>query len=685
MAELDKLRSIDNLNRAWRWIQSNPDATYKSYFRNLYRNYAVANKTLLADLSNRLKRRVYQPTASCKLFFPKASGILRPYSLLTVEDQIVYQAAVNLIGDKMLPCVSHRYHKQVFGHLYAGKSSTWFYRKWSDGYKAFNDATRKAYKDGYIFTASFDLTACYDSLDHGVLRHFLQKLGLDPEFCKQLTNWLEVWTATNRGIFHNHGIPQGPLSSGLLSEAVLSHFDSLKVSGTTFRYFRYVDDIRLFAKNEKDLRRLLVALDLLSKDIGLFPQSNKISIHRINDIEKELKSVSNPPEAAIKRRHVNQQKLLRRIVELSPRYAVTDITRFKYLLAHAVPTASLTNRIWRILEKHPDIYKNVCNYLRCYGKFPRVSATKIVEVIKMNTLYHSVQAEFIAVADGRLPKPQDNALAKYLKREWSPTNFEPDMLVYTGLYLIRTGHLSASQVVYVCNSAHSWWARAKLIDNMSLKYVGTATRDGILEQSIRDDVSDVALSASWSAFVEGVTLQSQKRQWNRAGAIFLQEVGMIQRNVSGYCGITKSFQTLNPKVPVLRWKRLFGTHYKQAERQAVEIAALSTTNITAFVNALDVFNDLLLDSLFTFDGTICTYTLGNIGTTLSSSSSRFASKFPATFALAGTVHNERYQSMYSHPRVGRTTRPTKKISYRFLGKARGLLRAAVKELSDAGY
>ena len=43
-------------------------------------------------------------------------------------------------------------------------------------------------------------------------------------------------------------------------------------------------------------------------------------------------------------------------------------------------------------------------------------------------------------------------------------------------------------------------------------------------------------------------------------------------------------------------------NYSQTEKQAIEVAALSGTNITTFVNALYVFNDLLLDGLFAVDG-----------------------------------------------------------------------------------
>lgn len=377
-SDLAKLREIENLQRAWRWIRSNPDATYKSYFRHLYRNYSLADDALLQDLADRLKRGIYHPNDSCKLFLPKTSGILRPYSLLSVEDQIVYQSAINMVAEKLYPRASPHYNKKVFGHLYAGKSCTWFYRKWSDGYKAFNDAARRAYADGFVFAASFDLTACYDSLDHGVLRHFLSKIGLDPDFCKQLTDWLEVWTATGRGIYHNHGVPQGPLSSGLLSEVVLRHFDSLSVRGVEFRYFRYVDDIRLFARTERALRRLLVQLDLLSKDIGLFPQSGKIHIHRVSDIEEELKSVSNPPEGVVKQKKVDQEALLRRFRELTPRYKISDPTRLKYILAHAEPSAALTARLWRVLKNHPDIYRSACNYLRRYQRLPRVAAETVI-------------------------------------------------------------------------------------------------------------------------------------------------------------------------------------------------------------------------------------------------------------------------------------------------------------------
>ena len=686
MADLDKLRRPDNLHRAWRWIRSNADATFKSYFRPLYQNYAVAEDLLLKDLADRLQRGIYDPEPACKLFHPKASGILRPYSLLTVEDQIVYQAAVNLIAEKLLPRVQHRYLKQVFSHLYAGKTSAWFYRQWSTGYKAFNEAARKTFADGYVYTATFDLTACYDSLDHHVLRHFLDKLGLDQGFRERLTDWLEKWTATEQGIFHNHGIPQGPLSSGLLSEVVLAHFDSLKLGDVDFKYFRYVDDIRLFTKSEHDLRRLLVELDLLSKDIGLFPQSGKISIHRVTNIEDELKSVSNPPEVAITRHLTDQKKLLPRIIKLSPSYRIIDATRFKYLLAHAKPSAKLTARLWRILDNHPEHYRSVCNYLRRYDKLPRVSAEKLVEVIKENTLYQSVRAEFIEAADGRLPQAQDQELARFLKQEpWTPQSLHPDIFAVTKRYLIRTGNLTPRQVVQACKTAKSWWTRAKLIEGLSDSDIGAAPLSEIIVTAVKDPAKDVALAGAWKVFQRTQVPPGGHKQWNQSGLLLLRETGVIQRATATPCGIAYTFTKLDKQIPAFNWKKLFGGRYSQAERQAVEtVAAATSVNVTGFVNLLDVFNDLLLDAIFQTDGTVGSYNLGNIGGVTHAPSSSFATKFPKSFEFIQTVHNSRYESMYSHSFIKKTGKPTKHINYKFLGRAKRLLRKAITELKSNG-
>jgi hypothetical protein len=53
MSNLKLVYDLANLDRAWRWILSNPDAAYKGYYRALYANFGVASADLLKDLSER--------------------------------------------------------------------------------------------------------------------------------------------------------------------------------------------------------------------------------------------------------------------------------------------------------------------------------------------------------------------------------------------------------------------------------------------------------------------------------------------------------------------------------------------------------------------------------------------------------------------------------------------------------
>jgi hypothetical protein len=115
LGSLQEAYRRDNLERAWRWIRSNPDAKFKSYFRSAYAEFALADFRLIDDLMDRLKRGVYRPSHACKIFYPKRSGILRPYTLLSVEDQIVYQAFVSVVAERLFPRVKSRYMSETFG------------------------------------------------------------------------------------------------------------------------------------------------------------------------------------------------------------------------------------------------------------------------------------------------------------------------------------------------------------------------------------------------------------------------------------------------------------------------------------------------------------------------------------------------------------------------------------------
>jgi hypothetical protein len=231
MTRFSQVYEIGNLQRAYRWVLSSSDTRYKNYFRQEYAAYALASAKNLKILHRQMKNGRFMPSHASKIYVPKPSGILRPLSLLTVNDQIAYQACLNLVAEELHKQTQKRQQVTVFYHLYAGKSSPFFYLQWQRSYAVYANAFRDNFVNGFKYVATFDLTAFYDTIDHHVLKVFLQQTGIDPDttefLLKNLKHWTEATWSGGGGqpIYHEHGIPQGPAGSGMLSEVVLQHLD----------------------------------------------------------------------------------------------------------------------------------------------------------------------------------------------------------------------------------------------------------------------------------------------------------------------------------------------------------------------------------------------------------------------------------------------------------------------------
>jgi len=678
---------IDNLRRAWRWLNTNPDAQYKSYFRNIYRAYAISHDDNLRDLHNRLRREVYQPTHAAKLYLPKKSGLQRTYTLLTVEDQIVYQALVNIVADRLLPKVRHRYYKEVFGHLYAGKRSRFFYRDWRKGYQRFGSAIRQVYTRGFVYTASFDLTACYDSIDHTVLSHFLTQLGLQKEFSQRLCEYLRHWTANpaEKRIYQGHGIPQGPLSSGLLSETVLSHFDEDRPSKPrSWRYFRYVDDIRFFAKREPDLREMLVEMDLLSKRLGLFPQSGKVAIHRIANIADEIKSVSRPPEPTAMMPAPNQNRIQQRLKQLSPRYKVSNETRFKFVLGVAEPSSALSDRLIQILRLQPHLYISIFNYFGRYLQIPIRTYRDLARLLRANGLYPAFVAAGLRAIRGRvnptclldLQKTAGEIIAAPRGKR------NPELFAAAMSVMLPDGRLPWADVVRLLTRGEDWWSRADTLPHVQITHLGRPSYESLVNQLLTDASTDVGLVAAEALSVNALGISVSVGKINPVVQLALKAMGYIRVRRGGLCALSMAMgQMLGPGVKMIDWKSLFGNHYKYNIGKAVRLRAYSEGDATAWVNLLDTFHDDLLDSLFAQEaGALGTYVHGNLGGVFSGPNCRFCKKYPLTYRTFGEIHKKRLESILSHSVTRSTGKRTRFIEYEYIDKTKPKLAMAYSEI-----
>lgn len=691
MTLLSQVIQRDNLYRAWRWVQSNPDAAYKGFFRASYANYRVAEDALLDGLRERLRSGAYQPAHACKLYFPKPSGGLRPYSLLTVEDQIVYQAIINFVAERLTPRIRERQLSEVFSHLYAGKSSVWFYRKWKNGYREMNQAARDAFREGYRYAATFDLTAFYDSVDHQVVRHFLEDIGCDRDFNRLLLRCLGHWTATLRKdrIYLGHGIPQGPLSSGLLAEVVLRHLDEQRTHRTGVRYLRFVDDIRLFGRTEQRLRWAVAELDLLSKDVGLFPQAAKIAFRRVTDIEAELKTVSRPEtlDLDLDADVVAQGPVRRRLRELSPRFRVTDTTEFRFVLGRAKPHAGLDQRLIRVLDRQPYLYGDVLRYFRRYRDLPGPVADWLVGQLKSNPVYAAFAADLVRTAEGRVDRAHAAEVDAYVRSHWQPDRLQAaDLIATLGGWGIRRQVLTQGQIARAIRRLPEWWARSEMIAGLNPRLVRRKRIKALLAEKLSDPVSDVAIAAAVQLVRVGGAMFAGDATQSAAGPV-LEEFGLLPDGAGRACGVARSFnRLLGKKLADMDWPTFFGKDYAQAERQAVFCYSYAGVDATLWVNAMDVFDDWLLASLARHDPGIGNYQFGKLGGFVGSPTSRFARKYPAVWKLASEIHRKRRESHLSHAwqeHGGVFVRPTSYIPYRYLGTAKRLVEAALRELSGA--
>ncbi|QNF32758.1 hypothetical protein HUW51_08440 [Adhaeribacter swui] len=693
MKDLDKAFAIENLSRSWRWLNSSAKLDYKNYFRHHYNAYAVSSKENLESLRKRLKQNIYTPSPPVKIYLPKKSGILRPFTILTIEDQIVYQSFVNVIAEKLYSVAGKNYDLLNFGNQYAGSKSRFFLKDWKKGYKGFNSSIETAFNAGFTTTATFDLTAFYDSIDHKVLRQLLQRLGISNDFNDRLISCLEKWTChnhysckdqKNEVIYHGHGIPQGPMASGILAEVVMTHIDEgFKKLKPTIKYLRYVDDIRLMALDEYGIRSSLLKLDLLSKEIGLFPQSSKINIHKIIDLAQELKSISLDPEIKDTDKLIEPDDALEKIDIIIRRDKnVNNETALKFIIGLAIPSIKLDNRLIKLLDSHSHLYKTILRYFERRTKLSKLISKKLVEKLKTDNIYEEVTAKYLVCLSSNIHEKHINEVIDYCLNKFK--NIEdvtsPNLQAAIISWILKGFHFRFYDLQIFLKDSSEWVIQS-IMHLISEKDYGLPSYELLINSFLERRDNDTALNAAYLCIVKNLNIQANNAEINDLAQIALFNLGKLKDRPFRKSTIPESLKYLFGDVfNNLDWNKFLGKHKLKAETQIYICKMYSQTDATAFVNQLDVFNDLLLDSLYLRDNTIGKYNLGKIGSI--KNSVKLKAAYP-NFALAiNLIHELRLKSELSHSYTSANGKRTKRISFTELSRIRKKLIAGYSEYID---
>jgi Reverse transcriptase (RNA-dependent DNA polymerase) len=117
-----------------------------------------------------------------------------------------------------------------------------------------------------------DVRACYASIGNDALRSRLHALGCGSGDIGDVLRILDG--------FHDQGVqglPVGPMPSAILANAVLSAVDAA-IAGPCVRHLRWVDDVLVFARDERRARRALERIEGVLGDLGMRPAKEKTHV-----------------------------------------------------------------------------------------------------------------------------------------------------------------------------------------------------------------------------------------------------------------------------------------------------------------------------------------------------------------------------------------------------------------------
>ena len=279
---------------------------HQDYLYNLDEN--------VTRLAQNLKHGTYRPRPLKEIDVPKAGISVRPGSSLDIEDHIVLFAIAFLLApilDRIIPDgVFHfrvrkkgdRPHpRQLFQNehrLLLAKHLRKRLRIFGDWYEVWPEFMAEAQKlyagEGFNFLVESDITAYFENISHPLLADVLrQHAPYQLRLINLLMEMISMWaTPSFWGVRPHRGIPQGNDVSSWLGTLFLVQMDlelrKLQKKGH-IEFIRYVDDVKVFAKDRKTARKVVLLINQLLRRMHLNMQTSKTDIFEGEQIAERLR------------------------------------------------------------------------------------------------------------------------------------------------------------------------------------------------------------------------------------------------------------------------------------------------------------------------------------------------------------------------------------------------------------
>lgn len=242
----------------WEWLREAYRRTRKTGAVGVDGESAAAfSATLDARLSGLLeeaKSGRYQAPPVRRVHIPKGDGgQTRPIGIPTFADKVL-QRAVAMVLEAVY---EQDFHPDSYG-----------FRPGRSAHQMLAQLHRRLTQMGGGWVIELDIRSYFDTIDHALLREFVQRRVRDGVITRLLGKWLKAGVMEDGEWFRPHaGSPQGCVISPLLANVYLHEvLDTWfvrdvqpRLAGRSF-LLRYADDAVLVFANEADARRVLGVL-----------------------------------------------------------------------------------------------------------------------------------------------------------------------------------------------------------------------------------------------------------------------------------------------------------------------------------------------------------------------------------------------------------------------------------------
>ena len=228
----------------------------------------------------------------------------RKIAIIRPEDLAVYQAIAIMIAEPFEKTRRNVSRDRIFSYRFKPdiKKGQLFNPKYN--LRSFQSASvRKSALSSVNYIVKCDIANFYDRVNiHRIESTLLTISGLDKEYVKLINQILLHWAKRD-----SYGLPVGSNGSRVLAEVALFNVDlSLKDAG--IRFVRFVDDFRIFTKTATQAHSALaILIELLGRE-GLFINTRKSSIERLN-VERPQKEIEHKEEVQAEKINIKEFRI----------------------------------------------------------------------------------------------------------------------------------------------------------------------------------------------------------------------------------------------------------------------------------------------------------------------------------------------------------------------------------------